>query len=469
LGEREVLLGALPPRAKGAVSTCIYWFRSDLRLHDHAGLRRALARATQLLPVYCHDAVGDLPGPWGFAPVGAHRRRFVADALADLRRHLQQLGSGLLEVRGRPRDVLPPLARAIGASAIVCEEIVTAGAQQEVAALREAGVVVEPVWMSSLLDPDRLPYWIADLPRHYTPFRQSVEKAAVAVPAPQPAPTRMPPLPPLPPMPPMPHPAPGDAALLVLPGDAAPDPANATDEPGPDARSAFPYHQPAFRGGESAALAHLDHYFAGSLAPAYKSTRNRLTGTDNSTKFSPWLATGALSARVVLRALRAYESAHGSSDGTYAIWFELLWRDFFRFLALRERARAKPHADAGVAAPVAPDAGADAALRKWREGRTGADLVDAGMRELAATGFLSNRLRQVVASFLIHDLHGDPRAGAAWFAAQLVDYDPYSNDGNWHYIAGTGADPRGGRHFNIEKQTRDHDPDGQYRVLWGLA
>lgn len=460
MGEREVLLGALPPLAQGAVSTCIYWFRSDLRLHDHAGLRRALARATQLLPVYCHDAGGDLPGPWGFAPVGAHRRRFVADTLADLRRHLQQMGSGLLEVRGRPRDVLPALARAIGASAIVCEDIVTAESQQEIAALREAGIVVEPVWLSSLLDPDRLPYWIADLPRFYTPFRQSVEKAAVAVPAPQPAPARLPPLPPIA------HPAPGDATVLVLPGDDAPDPSVAGGDRDPDARSAFPYREPAFRGGESAALAHLDRYFSGALAPAYKSTRNRLSGIDNSTKFSPWLSTGALSARVVLRALRAYESAHGPSDGTYAIWFELLWRDFFRFLALRERARAKPHADACIAAVGAPDPLADEALRKWREGRTGVELVDAGMRELAATGFLCNRLRQVVASFLIHDLHGDPRAGAAWFAAQLVDFDPYNNDGNWHYIAGTGADPRGGRHFNIEKQTRDHDPDGQYRVLW---
>ena len=88
------------------------------------------------------------------------------------------------------------------------------------------------------------------------------------------------------------------------------------------------------------------------------------------------------------------------------------------------------------------------------------------MRELAASGYLSNRLRQLVASYLIHDLGGDYRAGAAWFEAQLLDYDVYSNQGNWLYIAGRGTDPRGGRRFNPEKQTREHDPDGEYRHMW---
>jgi deoxyribodipyrimidine photo-lyase len=88
------------------------------------------------------------------------------------------------------------------------------------------------------------------------------------------------------------------------------------------------------------------------------------------------------------------------------------------------------------------------------------------MRELRLSGYLSNRLRQVVASFWLHELKGDWRAGAAWFESQLVDYDVYSNTGNWLYIAGLGTDPRGGRHFDVAKQTRDHDPDGRYQRLW---
>ena len=106
-------------------------------------------------------------------------------------------------------------------------------------------------------------------------------------------------------------------------------------------------------------------------------------------------------------------------------------------------------------------------FERWRTGHTGQPLVDAGMRELAATGWLSNRMRQIVASYLIHDLGGDWRAGAAWFEHLLIDFDPCSNQGNWTYIAGRGTDPRGGRRFNTDKQTQDHDPDGHYRRLWG--
>lgn len=100
-------------------------------------------------------------------------------------------------------------------------------------------------------------------------------------------------------------------------------------------------------------------------------------------------------------------------------------------------------------------------------GTTGHPFVDAGMRELSATGYLSNRMRQVVASYLIHDLNVDWRAGAAWFESQLIDYDVYSNQGNWLYIAGVGTDPRGGRRFNPDKQAADYDPSGAYQKQWG--
>ncbi len=108
-------------------------------------------------------------------------------------------------------------------------------------------------------------------------------------------------------------------------------------------------------------------------------------------------------------------------------------------------------------------------LQRWTTGQTGHPFVDAGMRELRATGYLSNRMRQVVASYLIHDLKVDWRAGAAWFESQLIDYDVYSNQGNWLYIAGVGTDPRGGRRFNPDKQAADHDPAGAYQKKWGTT
>ena len=219
----------------------------------------------------------------------------------------------------------------------------------------------------------------------------------------------------------------------------------------------------AFAGGETAGLAHLQRYFQGPLARQYKATRNQLSGTDYSTKFSPWLASGALSARQIHAELQAHEARAGASDGSRWIVFELLWREHFRLLH-RRHGRALYRARGLSELPTPPHD--VAAFARWCQGTTGEPLVDAGMRELAATGYLSNRLRQVVASFLIHDLACDWRAGAAWFESTLVDFDVHSNQGNWLYIAGRGTDPRGGRRFNVEKQTRDHDADGAYRALW---
>lgn len=216
-------------------------------------------------------------------------------------------------------------------------------------------------------------------------------------------------------------------------------------------------------GGELSANSHINQYFERRLPDTYKQTRNQLIGMDYSSKFSPWLAFGCCSARSIARRLKQYESIFGANDGTYWLWFELLWRDYFRFLHFKygkSLYRANGLADRG------PDNFDQQKFQMWSSGSTGEDFIDAGMRELNKTGFLSNRMRQVVASYWIYDMKGDWRAGAAWFESQLIDYDVYSNQGNWLYIAGRGTDPRGGRHFNSKKQAQDHDSDGAYRSMW---
>ena len=218
-----------------------------------------------------------------------------------------------------------------------------------------------------------------------------------------------------------------------------------------------------FSGGELSALAHLDQYFERRLPDTYKQTRNQLTGMDYSSKFSPWLAFGCCSARRIVQKLKNYESTYGANDGTYWLWFELLWRDYFRFLHFKYGDKLyRPHGliDKEI------NSFDKKKFQQWISGCTGENFIDAGMRELQQTGFLSNRMRQVVASYWIYEMKGDWRAGAAWFESQLVDYDVYSNQGNWLYIAGRGTDPRGGRPFNVKKQAQDHDPDGAYRSKW---
>jgi len=452
------------------MSTLIYWFRNDLRLTDNPAFtlasQQALQHGLRLLPVFCHAPPETTR--WGFARVGLHRQRVLADTLLDLETQLRSLGSALLHLHGQPANVMPALARVLQASTVMAEDIAAPQEQGEVAGLRAAGLTVQTVWQSSLLDPAELPFEVTALPAVFTQFRTGVEKAAVQVRQPLPAPSTVAPLPAM---------WDADSDRISHPDLAQLLTSNwplAFTNKGQEAmnidaldRASLPYHLPAFQGGERTGLAHLRRYLAAKLPHSYKATRNQLSGTDYSSKFSPWLASGALSAPTIYAELKAFEIEFGANDSSYWLWFELLWRDYFRFLHLQYGSRLY-HAQGLRNQDGVPAASAQTndTLTLWRQGQTGVPLVDAAMRELHQTGYLSNRLRQVVASHLIYDLGCDWRAGAAWFESQLVDFDIYSNQGNWLYIAGLGTDPRGGRHFNVVKQTQDHDPTGAYRALW---
>merc|ERR1712146_497896 len=193
-------------------------------------------------------------------------------------------------------------------------------------------------------------------------------------------------------------------------------------------------------------------------------TRNGLVGGDYSSKFSPWLAHGNLTARWIYHEVKRYEQERTENTSTYCLIFELLWRDYFRFVALQHgTAIFKP---GGVQHKDVPCRHSPADFEAWQNGQTGFPFVDANMRELAKTGFMSNRGRQNVASFLTKDLQIDWRLGAEWFETLLLDHDPCSNYGNWNYAAGVGNDPRQGRHFNVIKQAKTYDPTAEYVHLW---
>ncbi|RYF74998.1 MAG: cryptochrome DASH, partial [Cytophagaceae bacterium] len=159
-----------------------------------------------------------------------------------------------------------------------------------------------------------------------------------------------------------------------------------------------------------------------------------------------------------------------ANDSTYWLIFELIWRDFFRFVALRFGSRLfKP---GGIKHVLKKQWKHDVDLfRQWANGETGIPFVDANMRELNASGFMSNRGRQNVASFLVNDLGLDWTWGAAYFESLLVDYDPCSNWGNWNYVAGVGNDPREApngqpRYFNIYSQATRYDEQGLFVKHW---
>jgi deoxyribodipyrimidine photo-lyase len=192
---------------------------------------------------------------------------------------------------------------------------------------------------------------------------------------------------------------------------------------------------------------HWHQYRERRLPDTYKQTRNGLLHADDSSRLSPWLSWGCISPRRVADDLRIYEERYGANDGTYWLWFELLWRDFFSLRA-EHRGVLLDNVDVDLS-------------------DVGHPFVNAGLRELTETGFMSNRMRQIVASYCIYEANIPWQVGAAHFAEHLIDHDPASNIGNWKYIAGTGADPRGGRRFNIEKQREMYDADGAYLQRWG--
>lgn len=419
----------------------IYWFRNDLRLRDNPSLLRAIAASKTLLCVYCHETPGVL-GPWGFERIGPHRRRFLSQGLMSLRAALEAEGQILVECAGHPGVAINAMAESLGTDLIFSEAIEAPEEIESVVDLRARGLKVYTTWQSSLLDPLALPFEVDRLPDVFTDFRQRIEGEGVRPSAALPSPIRWPAAP----------------ARCLLQTAVIPVP-EAFHESG----SSFPYLEPPFAGGENNALSHLSQYLERRLPDTYKQTRNGLSGLDFSSKFSPWLAQGSLSARWVFERLAGYEARVGANEGTYWLWFELLWRDYFRFLHFKYGKRLYRPEGLGQVRSTGHDA---VVFKSWCQGQTGHPLIDAGMRELYLTGYLSNRMRQIVASFLVHDLRCDWRSGAAWFESQLIDYDVYSNQGNWLYIAGLGTDPRGGRRFNPDKQAKTYDPDGTYSAYW---
>jgi len=426
------------------MNTALYWFRNDLRLADNPALLNACAKADYLLPIYIHDIRQDAETPWGFKRMGNHRHAVLATALAALDEALKARDSGLLILHGDPCVLIPELVRAWGISRVHVESIAAPEERMDVATLRSNSVVVHELWQSSLLDPFALPFEIEQLPEVFTTFRTRIEKHRISPALPQAAPECVPPWP--------------ECAQGLVKAEPV-----RIKLPAGDARSAFDYTQPCCEVSEPNAQRHLAQYFQRCLPHTYKATRNGLMGLDYSSKWSPFLALGTISARQIYAALHEFEREHGANEGSYWLWFELLWRDYFRFLHLKHGVRL--YRAEGLSTLPKPTHDA-AAFSRWCQAETGHDFIDAAMRELQATGYLSNRMRQVVASYLIHDLGCDWRAGAAWFEAQLIDFDVYSNQGNWLYLAGRGTDPRGGRRFNPDKQAHDYDPNGEYRLLW---
>ncbi|GAA5850868.1 hypothetical protein JCM9279_006223 [Rhodotorula babjevae] len=497
--------------------------RNDLRVHDNALFHAAHDShhkdVTHVLPVFVFDErfveLSGLPnyqrqGPeartrqFNFWRTGAFRARFLVEGVFDLRDTLRKHGSDLLIRFGKMEDVTAQLAAELIQNGDEVKEVFL---QKEFYSeeksiehklrknLKKSGVPLTCFDQVPLIHVDDLPFSVKDMPDVFTPFRKRVEGLPGFGRSTLPIPKSF-----------KPFPKPEDSSK-VYPGYGGRmiDEENrdldyvlahllkplqdsfqmVASSEGKNQQSAFPY-----AGGETAALERLEFYFKkGSPPPVarYKETRNGLIGHEYSTKLSPFLCLGMISPRTIVEALDESEAKFGSSQNTYWVRFELLWRDYFLFVARKfgtklftlggfeevtDPKQAKYKLQDGwwktweQDKKLAGSAEHEQPAVRWMQGTTGVPFIDANMAELRESGFMSNRGRQNVASFLTKDCQIDWRLGAEFFESHLIDFEPSSNWGNWQYVSGVGNDPRASRQFNPIKQGNDYDPQGDYIRAW---
>ncbi|SFC95832.1 deoxyribodipyrimidine photo-lyase [Flexibacter flexilis DSM 6793] len=424
-------------------TTALVWFRNNLRVADNRPLWEACARYSRVIGVYCLDPRHFAATSYGFRKTEKFRAKFLLETLSELQQNLQEKNISLLVLLAKPEDKIPQLIAQYAAEAIYFQKEWTS---EEIAvnnALKSQlpDTIFWDYYDQFLFEPSQIPYKnFSQIPEIFTEFRKQVERLATVRPC-----LHIEPMPDT-------NLLESVAALPTLQDLGFED----FDMP---PQTAFP-----FVGGENQASKRLKSYFWETKnLSRYKQTRNELVGADYSSKFSAWLANGSISARTIYWQIRQYEKEIAANEDTYWLFFELIWRDYFKYISLK-------HGNhifklSGILNKKYTWKNNARAFQQWINGHTPEPFVNANMIELKNTGFMSNRGRQNVASFWAKEWCQDWRMGAAYFEAMLIDYDVHSNYGNWLYCAGVGNDPRD-RKFNIAHQAAQYDPDGRFQQIW---
>ena len=423
------------------MSTAIVWFRKELRIHDNEALVKALKNHDKIIPFYCFEETEFGTTAFGFEKTGSFRAQFLIESVQNLRENLQKIGSDLVVRKGSTAEQIARVSAEVEVSKIYAYKDIHS---EEIAVqhqVEQLGIPIDYSFGSTLFHVNDIPHSYEETPQVFTQFRKIVEKKS-SVRAVFETPEKLP--------------------QLSLPLDLGDTPTleyfGLTPEP-IDERAAV-----LSKGGEDEALKRVKHYFFETEELTwYKQKRNGLIGSNYSSKLSLWLWNGCISPRQIYWEVKRYEKEVKSNQSTYWLIFELIWRDYFKFISLKHGK--KIFFQKGIKNEEYEWSTDEEDFNKWAEGRTGVPFVDANMRELNQTGFMSNRGRQNVASFLTNELEIDWRMGAEYFESKLIDYDVASNYGNWMYNSGVGNDPRD-RYFNIILQAKRYDEKGKYVKIW---
>ncbi len=407
----------------------LLWFSLDLRIQDNAMIHWAAQHSLDVLAVV-------------FEPnfQSSLQNEFYFRSVLELQENFQKKNIPFYVLKGDPVQQIPIWAEENAIDLVLTQDFYNT---RDRSSLNQVEKILTPArvktfFHQTLIEKEKLPFEISKMPKVFTEFRKLVEKSnciAEAVPS----------------------------SLDLVSGltTRVPEGAQISSRSFNPVIQSFPFD---LKPGESGASDRIQEYFFQTRSILnYKETRNGMLLKNDSSKISVALSCGCISVRTIFNELKKFEAEFGANESTEWFKLELLWRDYFKFLALKIGDQL--FSIKGLN-PKSKDWVTDQkSFSAWCDGQTQADFIDANMIELNKTGWMSNRGRQNAASYLAKTLKIDWTMGAKFFEQRLIDFDTESNWGNWLYVAGVGTDPRD-RTFNFERQAEMYDPDFSYRKTW---
>ena len=419
----------------------LVWFRNNIRVEDNSSLTKAINNSENVIGFINIDPKNLLSTKYGFKKTEKYRVKFLLETISDLKSQLDKLNISLIITH---KDFGQSINEIINQFEVTSIYTQTEWTRDE---LKEESFIPEEINLIKdfdqfLFSPNDVRSLYDNIPRGFSNFRKKCEKYLSV------------------------------NDTLSIPKSLNSDNKISIDYPIPSLSDLgfkdFEVHKDSvfrFKGGETNAKNRIRNYFFETRnVSTYKLTRNGLIGEDYSSKFSPWLANGSVSVKYIFKSLKEYEKEVEKNDSTYWLYFELIWRDFFKYVSMQHKD--KFFNKDGIYGEDKEWSDDQDILLNWINGKTNEPFVNANMIELSQTGFMSNRGRQNVSNYLTKELKIDWRIGAEYFESMLIDYDVHSNYGNWLYNAGIGNDSMPFRKFNPKLQSERYDPDKSYEKIW---
>ena len=419
----------------------LIWYRNDLRVDNHSGLFNAIRNSDKILGFYCFNPKMFELNELNFHKTNNYRAKFLIESVENLKTELKKNNISLIIKIGDPVEELTNIISNKNINNIYFQNEWTEEEVLEEKSLKNkcVGVKFHSFYGQFLYDPEDLE--IQNISNVFTNFRKHCEKKIEVRNL-------------------------TDSISKLNPYNLIREDYNVPtladlglNDFDVDSRSAF-----KFKGGSDSAKERVDYYlWKSNKISYYKKTRNGLIGLDYSSKFSAWLSNGSISPIEIFWQIKDYEKNILKNQSTYWLIFELIWRDYFKYISMKYGN--KIFKIGGILEKDYHWSRDKEIFNKWINGLTDEPFVNANMVELSSTGWMSNRGRQNVASYLSKELKIDWRWGARYFESMLIDYDVHSNYGNWMYVSGVGNDPRD-RKFNIKFQAERYDPLNKYQNIW---